>query len=47
MIYIVEDDANIRQLVVYTFNNMSMEAAGFENAADFWKAMGNNIPELV
>lgn len=47
MIYIVEDDANIRQLVVYTFNNMSMEAAGFENATDFWKAMGNNIPELV
>lgn len=47
MIYIVEDDANIRQLVVYTFNNMSMEAAGFENAADFWKAIGNNIPELV
>lgn len=47
MIYIVEDDANIRQLVVYTFNNMSMEAAGFENAADFWRAIGNNIPELV
>lgn len=47
MIYIVEDDANIRQLVVYTFNNMSMKAAGFENAADFWKAIGNNIPELV
>lgn len=47
MIYIVEDDANIRQLVVYTFNNMSMEAVGFENAADFWKAIGNNIPELV
>lgn len=47
MIYIVEDDANIRQLVVYTFNNMSMEAAGFENAADFWKAIGNNIPEMV
>ncbi len=47
MIYIVEDDANIRQLVVYTFNNMSMEATGFENAADFWKAIGNNIPELV
>lgn len=47
MIYIAEDDANIRQLVVYTFNNMSMEAAGFENAADFWKAIGNNIPELV
>lgn len=47
MIYIVEDDANIRQLVVYTFNNMSMEAAGFENAADFWQAIGNNIPELV
>lgn len=47
MIYIVEDDANIRQLVVYTFNNMSMEAVGFENAADFWKAIADDIPELV
>lgn len=47
MIYIVEDDSNIRQLVEYTFNNMSMEAEGFENAADFWKAIGERIPDLV
>lgn len=47
MIYIVEDDANIRQLVVYTFNNMSMVAVGFENAADFWKAVGIQTPDVV
>jgi two-component system, OmpR family, alkaline phosphatase synthesis response regulator PhoP len=47
MIYIVEDDSNIRQLVEYTFNNMSMKAVGFENAASFWKAINNEIPDLV
>lgn len=47
MIYIVEDDSNIRQLVEYTFNNLSMKAVGFENAALFWKAIGEEIPDLV
>ncbi len=47
MIYIVEDDSNIRQLVEYTFNNMSMKAVGFKNAASFWKAINNEIPDLV
>ncbi len=30
MIYILEDDASIRKLVVYTLNSQGMEAEGFE-----------------
>ena len=29
MIYLVEDDANIRELVVYTLNSTGFEAKGF------------------
>ena len=31
MIYCVEDDGNIRELVVYTLNTTGMEARGFED----------------
>ncbi len=47
MIYLVEDDENIRELVVYTLNNTNMEAVGFESAESFWAAMENKIPDLV
>ena len=32
MIYCVEDDAGIRELVVYTLRNTGFEADGFEDA---------------
>ena len=47
MIYLVEDDNNIRELIVYTLNNYGLEAAGFETPGDFWKAMKNQTPDLV
>ncbi|NLL93988.1 MAG: response regulator transcription factor [Clostridiales bacterium] len=47
MVYIVEDDGNIRQLVEYTFNKMNMEAKGFENAGAFWRAMEEATPDIV
>lgn len=47
MIYVVEDDMNIRELVVYTFNNAGFEASGFERGAAFWEAMRQSVPELV
>lgn len=48
MIYIVEDDATIRELLVYTLNGQGFEAEGFENPADFWAAMDReNPPRLV
>ncbi len=35
MIYLVEDDASIRELVVYTLNSQGMEAQGFARPSDF------------
>ena len=47
MIYLVEDDANIRELVVYTLNSMGFEALGFERPSEFYRAMKNAQPSLV
>ncbi|NLW71003.1 MAG: response regulator transcription factor [Eubacteriaceae bacterium] len=47
MIYIVEDDKSIRELVVYTLNSMGFEARGFALPSDFWEALSENIPQLI
>ena len=47
MIYYVEDDDNIRELVVYTLNQVGLEARGFSCARDFYGAMEQQTPDLV
>lgn len=47
MIYFVEDDNNIRELVVYTLNNTGLHAEGFALPSEFWKAVEKDIPSLV
>ena len=47
MIYCVEDDASIRDLMVYTLNASGYSAEGFPEAASFWAAVKENVPELV
>ena len=47
MIYIVEDDDNIRELVLYTLNNYGLQAAGFERPSAFWDALQQQRPALV
>lgn len=47
MIYFVEDDRGIRELVVYTLGSVGLEARGFERPSEFWKAMKEKIPSLV
>ncbi|MCD8191817.1 MAG: response regulator transcription factor [Oscillospiraceae bacterium] len=47
MIYLVEDDANIRQLVIYTLNHTELPAQGFASAPEFWRAMASATPDLV
>ena len=47
MIYLVEDDANIRELVVYTLKSSNMEAIGFENSKGFWAQIEKSLPDLV
>lgn len=47
MIYLVEDDASIRELVVYALNNSGFEARGFDTPSAFWQAMAKEAPSMV
>ena len=47
MIYIVEDDSSIRELVAYTLGSQGMEAEGFECPSAFFKALETRVPDLV
>ena len=47
MIYFVEDDASIRELVLYTLNNAGLQAEGFERPSAFWAAMEQVRPTLI
>lgn len=47
MIYLVEDDESIRELLVYTLNGQGLVAEGFAYPSDFWYAMEKKIPDLV
>lgn len=47
MIYVLEDDNSIREFVVYTLCHMGLDAKGFEKPSSFWKAMDEEIPDLI
>lgn len=47
MIYLVEDDESIRELVIYTLQTTGLTAKGFPCAKDFWNAMKQEYPSLV
>ena len=47
MIYCVEDDSAIRDLMVYTLRASGFEAQGFENDTSFWAAMKEQRPEMI
>ncbi len=47
MIYILEDDTSIRELVNYTLNNSGLEAEGFAKPSLFWKKINEELPDLV
>lgn len=47
MIYCVEDESAIRDLMVYTLKVSGFEAQGFEDSVDFWLAMKAQKPELI
>ena len=44
MIYIVEDDASIRELEQYALQTNGYEAAGCEDGASFWAALRGSQP---
>lgn len=47
MIYLLEDDNNIRNFVVYALNNSGLEAKGFERPSEFWSALNEEKPALA
>ena len=47
MIYIVEDDRNIQEIELFALKNSGYQAAGFETAKEFYKALSERLPELI
>ena len=46
-IFLVEDDENIRELVVYALKSAGFEARGFSSAKEFYKELDKEIPQLL
>ncbi len=47
MIWCLEDDASIRDIVLYTLNSTGFEARGFALPGEFWSALKNELPDLL
>lgn len=47
MIYLLEDDNSIRELILYTLGQSGMKAEGFDRPSEFWKGMEVQQPDLV
>jgi two-component system alkaline phosphatase synthesis response regulator PhoP len=47
MIYLLEDDESIRELVLYALNKTGNEALGFNLPSKLYKSMENELPELL
>lgn len=47
MIFCVEDDAGIRDLIIYTLNAYGFQAEGFQEAGAFWNALSERRPDLI
>lgn len=47
MIYCVEDDDNIRELVIYTLETTGLKAKGFAEGTSFMEALAFDTPELI
>lgn len=47
MIYCVEDDDDIRELMLYTLKTTGFVAQGFPNAELFWQAIESQKPDLI
>ena len=47
MIYCVEDDDSIRELMLYTLKASGFEGKGFPDSIEFWLAMEGKKPDLI
>ena len=46
-IYVVEDDEDIREIVIYALASAGFDACGFETGEEFFTAIGAGLPSLV
>jgi len=47
MLYCVEDDLSIRELMLYTLRASGFEAVGFENGEQLFDALSTTLPRLI
>lgn len=47
MIYIVEDDSDIREMESYALKNSGYEVMSFPDSTDFYAACDKNVPKLI
>ncbi len=47
MIYLVEDDNSIRELVIYTLKQSGYAAEGFSVPSAFWNALKHTLPDMI
>ena len=47
MIYVLEDDDNIRKLILYTLHTSGFEAEGFARPSAFYEAMERQMPRRL
>ena len=47
LIYIVEDDINIREIETFALKNSGYQIRDFECASDFYKELQEKLPNLI
>ena len=47
MIYVLEDDESIRELLAYSLNKTGNEALAFSRPSEFFRALDSTVPNLV
>ena len=47
MVYCVEDDSGIRDLMIYALKASGFDAEGFADGREFFSALSENLPEIV
>ena len=46
-IFVVEDDLDIQEIVLYALRSAGFEAQGFEKSMEFWPALEESLPDLL
>lgn len=47
IVYIVEDDEDIRQIEEYALKNSGFDTYGFENSISFYEKMEIKLPDII